>query len=529
MLAAALLALGAQGAWAADRAKMLPTPARAAGEGEGPYTRLVIRGATIVEGDLSPPVGPVDIVIEGGRIAAILPAGTPWLPMKPNRPPADATREIDATGMMVLPGFVDTHCHSGDPDKSPDPTYPYRLWLAHGVTTLRCVPLFGGDVAHALSDKRRAKAGEIAAPDIFAYQTLGAGWSEGRVDSPEKARAYVRWAAKQGVDGLKLFNRGGDTPEIERAAIAEAKRLGLGTVAHLSQPYSAVFNARDAGEAGLGTITHFYGHFESLLKDRRVADFPPDYNFNDEQMRFGGVAGLWNQIAEPGGPEWRAYLAAQKAAGVTFDPTMTIYSASRDLMRARNADWQADYALPSLTAFFQSNRDNHGSYFFDWTTADEVRWRNFYRVYMRLINDYKNIGGRVTTGSDSGFIFQLWGFGYVQEFEMLAEAGFAPLEVVQAATINGARTIYDPKGAPPPFGLVRAGMEADLVIVPGNPLANWKLLLGTGTERLNPETNRQERVGGVRWTISNGIVYDAPKLLADVRAMVAREKAKAAN
>ncbi|MCA3255525.1 MAG: amidohydrolase, partial [Alphaproteobacteria bacterium] len=309
IIAAALLALGASGAGrAAEDAKMLPTPARAAGEGEGPYTRLVIRGATMVEGDLSPPVGPVDIVIEGGRIAAILSAGTPGLPMKPGRPPQGATREIDATGMMVLPGFVDTHCHSGDPDKAPDPTYPYKLWLAHGVTTLRCVPLFGSDVARALDDKRRAKAGEIAAPEIFAYQTLGSGWSEGRVDSPEKARAYVRWAAKQGVDGLKLFNRGGDTPEIERAAIAEAKRLGLGTVAHLSQPYSATFNARDAGEEGLNTITHFYGHFEALLKDRRVADFPPDYNFNDEQMRFGGIAGLWNQIVEPGGPEWRAYL-----------------------------------------------------------------------------------------------------------------------------------------------------------------------------------------------------------------------------
>ena len=193
-------------------------------------------------------------------------------------------------------------------------------------------------------------------------------------------------------------------------------------------------------------------------------------------------------------------------------------------MRAKNAEWHAKYTLPSLTAFFQSNRDNHGSYFYDWTTANEVTWRNFYARYMRLVNDYKNIGGRVTTGSDSGFIFQTWGFGYILELEMLQEAGFAPLEVIEAATWNGARTIYDPKGSAPPFGQVRAGMLADLVIVRENPLQNLKTLYGTGVERLNEATNTQERVGGVRWTIKDGIVYDAPALLADVARMVAAAK-----
>ena len=105
---------------------------------------------------------------------------------------------------------------------------------------------------------------------------------------------------------------------------------------------------------------------------------------------------------------------------------------------------------------------------------------------MRLVNDYKNMGGRVTVGSDPGYIYQTWGFSYIQELEMLQEAGFSPLEVIQAATINGAREIYAPRGEEPPFGLVRPGMLADLVIVPGNPLENLKLLYGTGHMRLNP-------------------------------------------
>ena len=52
------------------------------------------------------------------------------------------------------------------------------------------------------------------------------------------------------------------------------------------------------------------------------------------------------------------------------------------------------------------------------------------------------------------------------------------------------------------------------------PLSNLKVLDGTGHMRLNPQTNRQEKVGGVKYTI----VYDAPKLLAEVAAAVAAEK-----
>ena len=58
---------------------------------------------------------------------------------------------------------------------------------------------------------------------------------------------------------------------------------------------------------------------------------------------------------------------------------MTIYAAGRDLMRARNAEWHETYTMPSLWKCYKPSRENHGSYFFDWTTADEVAWKNFYQ------------------------------------------------------------------------------------------------------------------------------------------------------
>ena len=510
---------------AQENAKMERVADRQPGEGEGPYRRLVIRGAMLIDGTGAPPRGPVDIVVAGNRIESIAAAGTPGLPLRTERDPRDADREIDATGMYVLPGFVDTHGHNGDPGKAPNATYGYRLWLAHGVTTVRGVGFYDGRSDMSLSDRQRSRDNTIVAPRLYAYAVLGDVWAQGPVRNADQARAWVRWAAAQGYDGVKFFN---DPPAVTQAAIEEARRLNLGTVAHLGQGGVAETNAERAGEMGIHGLTHFYGHFEALLRDRRLPAYPNDYNMFDEQWRFSQVARLADQIVEPGGPEWRAYLERQLARGVTFSPTMNIYSAGRDVMRARNADWHERYTLPSLQRFFQPSRTNHGSYFWDWTTADEVAWRRFYGPFMRLMNDYKNMGGRVTVGSDPGFIYQTWGFSYIQELEMLQEAGFAPLEVIQAATINGAREIYAPLGQEPPFGMVRAGMLADLVIVPGNPLENLKLLYGTGHMRLNPETQAVERVGGVRWTIKDGIVYDARALLASVERMVAEARTREA-
>lgn len=369
-------------------------PARKTGEGAGPFRKMVIRGVTLIDGTGGPPLSPMDIVIEGHRITAVRQAGWPGLAPQANREPRDAEHEIDGTGLFAMPGFVDVHVHGAGKDKAPDLSYSYKLWLAHGVTTVRGVPL--SSAALSSSEKNRSAKNEIVAPRIFNYQTLGSGWTDGPVRTPEQAREWVRWAAAHNIDGIKFFNRGDETPEIDTAAIDEAHQNAMGTVAHLSQNNVAMFNARLAGDAHLDTVTHYYGHFESLLKDKTIQEYPSGYDYNNEQDRFGDIARIWNQIHEPGGKEWVEYLEHQKANHVTFDPTFNIYAASRDLMRARNADWHQSYTMPQLWNYFQSTRDNHGSYFYDWTTENEVAWKNFYQRYMRLINDYKNLGGRVT-------------------------------------------------------------------------------------------------------------------------------------
>ncbi len=148
-----------------------------------------------------------------------------------------------------------------------------------------------------------------------------------------------------------------------------------------------------------------------------------------------------------------------------------------------------------------------------------MAWKENYRLWMAFLNEYKNRGGRVTTGSDSGYIYKTYGFGYIRELELLREAGFHPLEVIRSATLLGAEAL----GQADSLGSVEPGKLADLVIVEENPLENLKVLFGTGAIKVD-ENNEVVRVGGVKYTIKDGIIFDAKQLLADVRQMVEAAK-----
>jgi imidazolonepropionase-like amidohydrolase len=445
--------------------------------------------------------------------------GAPGLPIDDARRPENATRELDGHGMYALPGFVDLHAHIGGGQQGTPAEYVYKLWLAHGVTTVRD-PGSGNGVDWTLRSRERSARNEITAPRVFVYVRPGSGWDGGAIDSPERARAYVRWAKERGVDGFKL---GSHDPDIMAALLDEAKKNGLGTQAHLAQTGVARMNVLDAARLGLGSMEHWYGLPESLFADRTIQDYPSDYNYSDEYHRFAHAGRLWKQAAAPGSDKWNSVMDELLGLGFVLDPTLTIYEANRDVMRARNAEWHERYTLPSLWEFYQPSRTSHGSYWFDWTTQDEIEWKNNFRIWMQFLNEYKNRGGRVCTGSDSGFIYKLYGFDYIRELELLQEAGFHPLEVIRSATLCGAETLTEPKGTRPDFGILREGGLADLVIVPENPLHNLKVLYGTGTLRLD-DSGEVVRVGGVKYTIKDGIVYDAQRLLEDVARIVEEAK-----
>ena len=505
-------------------------------EGEGPFPQLIIRGATLINGNGAPPIGPVDIVVEGNRITAVKVVGYPGVEINDERRPEliEGGKEIDAEGKYVLPGFVDMHGHIGGTGQGTPAEYVFKLWLAHGITTIRD-PSCGNGLGWVLDHKQRSAANTITAPRILAYTSFGQditdvpvtrGATSGRRPAPEvlsgpitsgsEARSWVQANYRRGADGIKFF---GASPEVMQAALEENKGLGLGSACHHAQLNVAWWNVVNSAEAGLTSMEHWYGLPEALFDDRVVQDYPLDYNYQNEQDRFGEAGRLWKQAAAPFTPKWEAVMTRLLELDFTLDPTFNIYEASRDLMRAINADWHKDYTLPSLWEFYKPSRVSHGSYWHDWGTEQEVNWKENYSLWMTFVNEYKNRGGRVTTGSDSGFIYQLYGFAYIRELELLREAGFHPLEVVRSATLMGAEALK----MDDMIGTIEIGKLADLVIVDENPLKNLKVLYGTGAITLTQE-NEVVRTGGVNYTIKDGIIFDAAELLDQVREIVSTEK-----
>lgn len=492
---------------------------KAPNRAEGEYAnRTIIRGVTLINSTGAPPVGPVDIVIEKNKIAQIKQVGYPGVPIEEKSRPKlnEGDKELDCTGMYLMPGFVDMHGHIGGKSQGTPAEYVFKLWLGHGITTIRD-PSAGNGLDWTLDQKRRSEKNEITAPRIKAYTAFGMG-SDKPITTPEEARQWVRDNATKGADGIKFF---GAEPAVFRAALEENKKIGLRSACHHAQLEVARMNVLATAKAGLTSMEHWYGLPEALFDERTLQNYPADYNYNNEQNRFEEAGKLWKQSAEPGSAKWNQVMDELLKLDFTLDPTFNIYEANRELMLARRAEWHDEYTLPAVWRFYGPSRISHGSYWLNWGTEQEVAWKENYRIWMRFVNEYKNKGGRVTTGSDSGFIYQLYGFAYIRELELLREAGFHPLEVIRAATIKGAEAL----GMADQIGSVEVGKLADFVITEENPLANLKTLYGTGAIRVN-DKNEVIRVGGVKYTVKDGVIYDAKKLLADVRKMVADAKVK---
>ena len=482
---------------------------------DGPFTQLIIRGATLINGNGSPPIGPVDIVVENNIIKSVINVGYPGVEIDEKRRPKliEGGKEIDAFGMYVLPGFVDMHGHIGGSPQGAEPDYVFKLWMGHGITTVR--EPSGRGIDFSVDLKNKSLKNEIIAPRIKVYSSFGSGFGK-EISSTEEARQWVRLNAKKGADGIKFF---GAEPEIMKAALEENNSLGLGSAMHHAQLRVAKWNVLNSARSGLTSMEHWYGLPEALFNDRTIQNYPSNYNYSNEQHRFEEAGRLWEQAAKPGSEHWNNVMNELVELDFTIDPTFNIYEASRDLQRARRAEWHEEYTLPSLWEFYQPSRISHGSYWHFWGTEQEVAWKKNFNLWMTFVNEYKNRGGRVTVGSDSGFIFQLYGFAYIRELELLREAGFHPIEVIMSATLNGAEAL----GMDKEIGSIEIGKKADMIIIEENPLENFKVLYGTGAIKLN-EKNEVKRVGGVKFTIKDGIIYDAKQLLREVKDMVKKSK-----
>ena len=171
---------------------------------EGPFSQLIIRGVMLINGNGAPPRGPVDIVVEKNIITKIQVVGYPGVAIEESRRPKLKVggKELDCNGMYLMPGFIDMHGHIGGKSQGADYDYVFKLWMAHGITTVR--EPSGRGIDWTLDLKRKSAKNEIVAPRIFAYTGFGQGSKE-TISTPEMAREWVRNNAKKGSGRHQIF------------------------------------------------------------------------------------------------------------------------------------------------------------------------------------------------------------------------------------------------------------------------------------------------------------------------------------
>lgn len=473
--------------------------------------RLVIRGGTMVSGRgtpgglrAAPPEGPVDIVVERGRIVDIIPIDSVSVASGlSERTTGDLV--IDASGKYVLPGLFDLHAHIPGVGRAGDDAlaYAFRLWLGHGVTTLRDAGAGAG--LEALGRQRRlGERHEVVAPRLILHKR----WpNTGRVadkgHTPAEARQLVRRYHDQGADGIKVSHGPGHHPDVLAAIADEAEKLGMrGVMVDLKVSET---DALVASRAGVVSIEHWYGVPDAALPGTQ--SFPADYNYLDELVRFRQAGHLWQEAARY--PDALSGVIDELIAnGTAWVPTFSVYEANVDFVRAVTLPWRERFAHPTIRDLWRPRPDVHASFHSEWTTADEVAWKENYRHWMHWVREFAQRGGLLGLGADSGTQQSLYGFGLIRELELMQQAGIHPLDVVRIATTNSARIA----GLDEELCGIRFGCVADLIVADGNPLENFKLLYGGGLAYYGTP---REGEGGVIWTIKAGEVFDAQALLAE--------------
>ncbi len=503
---------------APTRAAQTSQPAMPAIAGQQ-YSRLIIRSAMLINGRGTPTEGPVDIVIGRDTITDIIPVdavslggyGRNW-----KRPEGD--RVIDATGKYVIPGLVEMHAHiPGDSGRGGPGgfDYAYKLWLGHGVTTLRDAGADAG-IEKLREHRRLGEENKMVMPRLVLMKRWpNVSRQREKGHTPDEARELVRKYKDMGADGIKVSKGPGHFPDVIAAICDEVKKLGMNGVAVDLKVGET--DAVIASNAGVTSIEHWYGIPDAAIPGTQ--HFPPDYNYWNEEDRFRWAGHLWKE-ADQHPENIISVLQLMMKNGTVWDPTMVVYEGNRDLGRVKTFAWHERFTLPQMMQFWNPNPSNHGSYHANWKTSDEVAWGENLKIWMKYVKWYFDHGGRLTVGSDAGSLYALYGFSTIRELELLQEAGIHPIDIIKIATMNATETL----GLKNLAG-IRIGYTADLAIVDGNPLDNFKVLYGTGLETYTPDGKIVKR-GGVKWTIKNGIVFDAPALLRDVETYVRQTKAE---
>jgi imidazolonepropionase-like amidohydrolase len=430
---------------------------------------IALTHVRIVDGTGAQPVEDRTVVISGGRISAIRPAGSA------NVPPG--AKVMDLTGHTVIPGIVGLHDHTFYTTNlrsvQSNATAPL-LYLGSGVTTIRTT---GSHSPYAeLNLRRLIDAGQIAGPRMHIagpYLTGGEGvGSMHKVNSAEAVRRVVDYWAAEGVTWLKFYTD--VSREVLGAAIKQAHKRNVKVTGHLCS-----ISFREAVALGIDNVEHGLFVNTDFDPEKRPDFCPPD-----------ALAKL--ATLDTRGEAARTTIREMVSHRVPMTSTLAVFELfvpNRPPLEPRTLDAMA----PDVRAEYLTSRarlSEPGSF----AISPEI-FRNAQQFELEFVR----AGGLMAAGVDpTGNGGALPGYGDQRNYELLIEAGFTPVEAIRIMTLNGATILGEEKR----LGSVTEGKLADLVVIKGDPVA------------------RPAEIRNVAIVFKGGVGYDPAKLVEACRGLV---------
>jgi len=380
---------------------------------------------------------------------------------------------IDGAGAYLMPGLADMHMHTRPGWVTDYPVSPLNLYLANGVTTIRCFGPRGGSGKYVLRWRDEIKKGKRIGPTIYTCGPI----LYGPVKDPQRT---VREQKAQGFDFVKLYSF--VSKDEFHEAIATAQQLSIYTAGHI--PFSVGLD--DVLSEGMDEIAHIEELAWEFIDFDRNKNLRPEewipYVINVAYQQYKTYLDLdIEDLEQRYGEIVSATVDKLKPANIPVCTTLAI----DDVIIQKLSNPEAFLARPEnrylpqwyLDAFRQG-KEKHQAQFRGGEDFAPFK----HKIDRILLNRLKQAGIPLLLSTDAGTgsMGIVPGFSIHDELRILTENGFTPYEAIASGTIDASKVVKAMIGVDD-FGTIEEGKRADLILVNENPLedvANIKDLHG---------------------------------------------------
>jgi imidazolonepropionase-like amidohydrolase len=386
------------------------------GQTETPAKLKAFVGARIFDGTGKPAINNAVLVVRDGRVEAV---GSSTVV----RPPAGA-QIINLNGKFIIPGLISAHVHISDVQGTRPPAYTIEntlrqlgVFARYGITTVLSL---GGEREPAFKMRETQSTPALDRARIYLSGEVIAG------RTPQEAREMVARvaAAKPDIIKIRVDDNLGATakmpPEVYRAVIDEAHRLGLRVAAHIFY----LEDAKGLLRAGADFIAHSVrdkeldDEFISLMKQRNIPYCP---------------------------------TLTRELSTFVYESTPAFFS---DPLFLREAD-------PAVVAQLQEPQRQEAMR----KSSAAQSYKAALVLARRNLKKAADAGLLVIMGTDAGpFANRFQGYFEHLEMEMMAEAGLTPEQILRTATSDAARALKVDE-----IGALTKRAWADFVVLERDP------------------------------------------------------------